>query len=167
MNANSGTITQVSSPHVHAIHQYWLALKGDRPAPELSEIDPTKIPPAALPYVILVDLESRPFRVRYRLVGTHGASIFGSYAGRYLDELEMPGDVEQQLTADYSLAAWSCTPVFGRYKWPTKEGRDTVAEYAVMPLLNDGAVTRLFCAEHVGQHKNLYAEDLVPLRRKA
>jgi len=157
---------QLSSPHLRAILDYWVTVRGDRPAPEQSEIDPTAIPAAALPFVILADLESRPFRVRYRLVGTDGTSVFGSYAGRYLDELETPAGVERQLTDDYALAAWSCMPVASQYKWPTKGGTDTSAEYVIMPLLHQGAVTRFFSGEHVGQHQSLYRDDLMPLKKK-
>lgn len=164
---NEFVAMQLSSPHLRAIVDYWVLTKADRPAPTLSDIDPTQIPAAALPFVILADLESRPFRIRYRLVGTHGASVFGSYVGRYLDELAMPEGVERQLTNDYALAAWACMPVAGRYHWPTKAGSDTSAEYVIMPLLHNGAVTRFFSGEHVGQHQSLYPGDLVPMRRKA
>jgi hypothetical protein len=141
--------SQLASPFLRAVYGHWRRLKGDRPAPIRSELDPTQFPLDALPYVVLADTRSRPFRIRYRLVGNHGVSVFGNYVGRYLDELEMPAEIEAQLHDDFAYCAWACAPVFGRYPWPLAKAHGAVAEYALMPLATEGLMGRFLCAEHV------------------
>lgn len=157
---------RISSPYVKAIIAYWSALRGDRPAPHIDAIDAIDIPRPALPYILLTDLFSRPFRIRYRLVGSHSTDLFGDYKGRFLDELGLPDGVDDHLEQDYAYCAWTCEPVIGCYPWPKTYGRTASVEYALLPLLDDDGVSRFLCAEHISNHISgipLYAEDLRPI----
>lgn len=154
-----------ASPFVKAVFEYWVALKGDRPAPDRSEIDPTDIPRSALPYVLLADLTNEPFRVRYRLVGTYCVEMFGmDYTGLFLDELGVPADIAEQLHQDYTTVASTCLPVVERYKWPLPNGDRAVAEYAILPLLHEGVVRRCLVVEHLGHSRRVFPEELVALK---
>lgn len=107
---------QISSPQVKSIIDYWTALRGDRPAPQVHEVDPLNIPRTSLPYVILADLHPRPFRIKYRLVGTHITNLVGGdFKGRFLDELSLPDGIDALLTEDYAWTAWTCQPILGTY----------------------------------------------------
>ena len=151
-----------SSPFVKAVFDYWVALKGDRLAPDRSEIDPTRIPRYALPYILLADLTEEPFRVRYRLVGTYCVEMFGmDFNGLFLDELGIPAEIAQQLHQDYATVASTCRPVVERYKWPMLNGARAIAEYAIMPLLHEDAVRRCLVVEHLGHSRRVYPEELV------
>jgi hypothetical protein len=62
----------ISSIHLRAIFDYWQTIRRDRAAPETSDFDPLGLLAVALRYIIVADVFARPFRVQYRLVGTHG-----------------------------------------------------------------------------------------------
>jgi hypothetical protein len=168
MSSHSSARSAFLSPHVEAVYDYWLALKGDRSAPGTGDIDACEIPRHALPYVLLADLSHAPLRIRYRLVGSHGVEIFGmDYTGKFLDELVMPDDVYQTLYETYMRVVRTAAPVIGRYRWPTQSGADATSEYVLLPLLDKtGGISRTISAEHIGQHRPPHAPDLVKLRVK-
>lgn len=81
------TIDDISSDILRDIYQCWLDMKGKRPMPSRADLDPTKII-SLLPYIILIDVEEKPRRYRYRLVGTEAVRTFGQdITGKYFDEL--------------------------------------------------------------------------------
>ncbi|HWT99742.1 MAG TPA: PAS domain-containing protein [Terriglobales bacterium] len=138
------------SPHVAAIHDYWLNLRGAREAPGRQEIDPADMPRLSLPYVLIVDLLYQPFRARYRLVGTHCVSIYGSdYTGLFLDQLVIPESVRVQIHEDYLRVATSRRSVVSIYNWQRLTGDEAIAEYAIMPIVSDGIVSQCLVAEHI------------------
>lgn len=155
---------KLSSPYLRLLFDYWDALRRGRVAPQAEDLDPLDIPPAALPYVILIDLTPDPLRVRYRLVGTHGVEAAGwDYTGRYVDELEMPNDMVREVEVNFTYAVRQL-PMFAWYDWPLKGNGGIVrVELIQLPLLQDGIVTRCFCAEHVGQDQDLTGDEIVPI----
>ncbi|MCA3268376.1 MAG: PAS domain-containing protein [Azospirillum sp.] len=73
-------------PNILAVLHYWNGKKKDRHPPFRSDIDPCEIP-RFLPGIWLLDVETAPFRLRYRLVGTNIVDAIGDDpTGRYLDE---------------------------------------------------------------------------------
>lgn len=155
----------ISSPHLGAIFDYWQRLRAGRPAPAIADFDPLGLPPAALRYIIIADVFARPFRVKYRLVGTHGVEVAGfDFTGRFLHELEMPEDAVEQIEQNLAYVASTCLPLAGEYDWPTVDhaGRIDV-EYIILPMHKDGIVTRLLSAEHVGQNGKVWPGDIIPI----
>ncbi|TXG98464.1 MAG: PAS domain-containing protein [Nevskiaceae bacterium] len=155
---------RIRSPYLRMLFDYWEKLRGDRAAPDADEIDPLDIPPAALPYIILVDLDERPLRPRYRLVGTHGVQAAGwDYTGKYADELELSSTVMEDVMTDFAYAL-EMKPMYANYDWPLRGNRGIVnVELVQLPLLVNGVVTRCFCGEHVGQGLDLFSDDTQPL----
>lgn len=158
--------TRIRSPYLRLLFEYWEGLRGDRVAPDVSEIDVLDIPPAALPYVILVDLEQNPLRARYRLVGTHSTEVTGwDYTGKYVDELDMPNTMTQEIMEDFTYALQK-KPMYGNYEWPLRNGRGIVkVEMIQLPLLENGIVTRCFSGEHVGHDADLFFDEMVPIAK--
>ena len=79
-------IKRSTSQRVQALDAWWHAKAGSRPLPDRADLDPAEIS-QLLPYVLISEL-IRPFRVRYRLLGTEVVQIAGmDFAGCYLDEL--------------------------------------------------------------------------------
>ncbi|WP_162906539.1 PAS domain-containing protein [Algihabitans albus] len=60
-------------PTLRSIYQLWAAKSPDLP----SQLDPTELPPAALPYVMLLDVEHDPDELRVRLAGTRVCELHG------------------------------------------------------------------------------------------
>ena len=107
-------LAQVESSPVQRFHVYWRDLTRVRPLPSRADIEPADIK-HLLPYILLVDIESRPFRVRYRVCGTRVADMCGDVTGQYLDELDgssvwSPAMFQQQ----YKLVCERRVPIFGR-----------------------------------------------------
>ena len=139
----------ISSPHLKSIISYWQALRHDRPAPQVSEVDPVDIPRAALPFVVLSDVCHGPFRIRYRLAGSHSTELGAIYSGMYMDQLGLPADLYDLLLEDYAYSARTCEPVVGSYPFPKLDGSSVTVEYVLLPLLSDDCVVRFLCGEHV------------------
>ncbi|HWT98040.1 MAG TPA: PAS domain-containing protein [Terriglobales bacterium] len=156
----------IRSPHLQALYDYWSNLRGDRVAPDVDEVDAMAIPRAALPYVILVDLEQNPLRARYRLVGTHSVQAAGwDYTGKYVDEIDMPNTMAGEIMEDFAFAI-AKRPMYANYEWPLRDDRGIVnVELLQLPLLQDGIVTRCFCGEHVGQDLDLFSDDMMPIEK--
>jgi hypothetical protein len=142
----------ISSPYVRAIMEYWLQLRGTRSAPQISDLDPLEIPASALPHVILSDLyPGEPFRIKFRLVGTHITGLAGgNFAGKFLDQLDLPADINDLIVGDYDTMIKTCQPAYGTYRWPSADGEPSIiVQYVGLPLLKGDQVTRFLCAEHV------------------
>jgi hypothetical protein len=114
---------------------------GDR-LPRPADIDPTEIP-KLIASVVICDLETSPFRVRYRLAGTRQVHIVGNeLTGRYVDELNWEeGPFVHRI---FARARDTAAPVFGYYHWRFREDTPGASEFGLFPLSEDGgAVTRV------------------------
>jgi hypothetical protein len=153
---------QLTSPYLRAVHAFWLQAKGDRPAPQRADIDPLAMPPKVLPYLMLIEFERAPFRVRYRLAGTNVVEMNGSeFTGKYLDELRFPPGVSEMLHHHYQRVVEACMPVFGYYDWQLRAGGLVPVEFALMPLLVGNVVTHCLAAEHTAPNLPISIDDIV------
>ncbi|MDY0871096.1 PAS domain-containing protein [Dongia rigui] len=82
--------------------QAWQQSDGRR-APR--SIDPGAMPKALLPYVMLLDLEENPDRLRVRLAGTHVCQKYGGeLRGRTTDDFFSPTDARHVVNAALTVA---------------------------------------------------------------
>ena len=94
---------------------------------------PAAINPELLPYVLIADFETEPFRVRFRLVGTRLVESAGQdFTGRYLDEMAWPM-VEASL-AVYRKVWETGKPAFGSFGAELTIGGWYSIGFGVMPL---------------------------------
>ena len=114
--------------------------------PSRADIDPADIP-HLLPAIALVDIETEPFRVRYRVVGTRLVQDMGhDFTGFYLDELRF--DKPDELLAVYRRAAEDKAPAFRSGTWRRPDGAFWGLETAILPLSDDGVrVTQCLAIE--------------------
>lgn len=129
----------VTSRRIARMTDHWQRLRGDRRVPPRNELDPSEIK-ELLPYVMLVDLEGDPLRVRYRLVGTEVVTWAKlDFTGLYLDELTF-SDLEESdvFIEGYRAMQRTGLPHFARIR--TFEYRDRMLYYecALLPLSSDG-----------------------------
>ena len=122
---------------IDQLESYWRRKAGDRSMPMRGEVDPVDLVPV-LPYVVLTELEHDPFRVRYRLVGTHVvAQSRRDATGCYLDQLDMKqGGVD--FDAVYRAVAETSRPAFGMSRIPSLGNAVMGFYFAVYPLSSDG-----------------------------
>ncbi|WP_374381333.1 PAS domain-containing protein [Dongia sp.] len=80
----------------------WLQARGSR-APR--SIDPIALPKGLLPYVMLLDLEEAPLRLRVRLAGTAVCAKYGGeLKGRTTDDFFEPADARHVVDAALTVA---------------------------------------------------------------
>jgi hypothetical protein len=130
-------IGRITSPRIHRLYAYWQQQCGGAPFPRRADIAPDEIRDL-LPSIMIVDVESNPLRFRYRLVGTRVVEYNGvEFTGRYLGEIGWPE--EQDLFDSYAEVVNARRPVFGSLAWKLATGAFGQAEFARLPLSEDGA----------------------------
>ncbi|HVI90258.1 MAG TPA: PAS domain-containing protein [Dongiaceae bacterium] len=133
------TLAQVTSPAVKLFDQYWRSKRRDGALPQRQDIDPSEFP-KLLPLFVLTDIEQVPFRIRYRLCGSHIAQQDEELTGKYLDELHNTSAEEKAgLAAHYRIACIEHRPVFARVTMRSREtGLELMCEGGIWPLSSDG-----------------------------
>ena len=132
---------EVSSERIGRFGDYWRGKCIDGSLPPRAAIDPTEIP-RLLPYVVVVEIERDPLRVRYRLVGTRVAEAHGSdYTNLYLDQCDFA--VEPLLIECYRRLVATRAPVYAYYEWNKSDWRRPrgaigASETGFFPLSSDG-----------------------------
>jgi hypothetical protein len=56
-------------------------------------------------------------------------------------------------------------PIIGHYGYPMRDGRQTLSEFALLPLQSEGAITRCLAVEHLGAMGRVDPEDIISLQR--
>jgi hypothetical protein len=99
-----------------------------------------------MPNLMISEVETEPFRIRYRLVGTRVVANLGvDFTGRYLDELIGP-DFHVPWIAYYRQAYTERRPVMGTLTEPTKSGNTFTYEFGVFPIARGGPAVEQFIA---------------------
>lgn len=129
--------TQLRSALVRSFHDWWTGHCGDE-IPDRSVLDPFALK-GFLPYLLISDVESVPFRIRFRLVGTNVVEAAGlDFTGQYLDEL-VSCDSDEPWMENYRQSFDSRLPVFGTSAIPIKFGSSHLYEFGIFPLRNGGS----------------------------
>lgn len=127
---------------------YWRGLAGGA-VPERAQIDPAALKPF-LPCLLIVEFETNPFRVRYRMTGTKVDQISGRIlAGHYLDEFAT-GTADgaiKDLIASYEGCWRTGEPYIGSYTWPSEHGYDMKVWYGLYPLKINGEIRQCLAME--------------------
>lgn len=78
----------IPNPVLRDLFHYWSWLRGARPSPVYTDLDPVAIPKWVLPHIILVEVMA-PERFRVRLHGTEAVEQAGiNLTGRYMHEVD-------------------------------------------------------------------------------
>lgn len=125
----------VRSPIVREMLAYWQSKLAGRRLPRPADIDPTEIP-KLIASIVICDLESDPFRIRFRLAGTRQVHVLGNeLTGRYVDEMDWEeGPFVHRI---FAQARDTAAPVFGYYHWTFREGTPGASEFGLFPLSED------------------------------
>jgi len=127
---------EAQAPRIRELHRYWLSKCRNGAPPPRSAIDPAEIR-ALLPHLILTEIGTGPFDIRYRLVGTAVAKAHKSdFTGRSHDAVTSL--VGAGIETSYRRAMERAAPVFGRSGLDAGDGTWIGFEYAILPLSEDG-----------------------------
>ena len=133
---------QVTSRRVRQFDAYWrskLREGIDGILPRREDIDAAEIKPL-LPFLVIVDIEAGPFRVRYRLCGSAVSYYDEELTGKYLEDLRNTSPDEIDLIRQfYHTAVFQRRPVYARVSGRSRQtGNDLTLVGAIWPLSSDG-----------------------------
>ena len=102
----------LSDPRLVEFYDYWRSLCGTRRMPARRDVDPLHMPLGYMPDLMLIEVEARPRRYRYRLVGTHVVAASGEdRTGRYFDDVAFFG-MNPAVIEQYDKVAESGRPLY-------------------------------------------------------
>lgn len=105
------------------LYDYWTRLRGDRPAPSRSDIDPVDIPRDLLPNLMLLEAEHDPLDFRFRLSGTQADTLVNrNLTGARLLDLP-PQAFTRSMHEDLTRMADDLLPQFVRVTFKLDHGR--------------------------------------------
>ena len=130
-----------SSPVAEVFH-YWERMRGDRPLPLRSDIDPAGIA-RHLPGISLVEVKRDPLDFVYRLIGTREVAARGNDpTGQRVAE-NWFGSSAQDVIANYERVVASRSFLYDKDRFVKPDGRYVLDESLFLPLSIGG--------EEVGQ----------------
>jgi hypothetical protein len=151
MNDNSRQIPQGTPEKVRRLAEYWLGLAGGA-APERGLLDPGRFL-ELLPYVLIVEFEDTPFRVRYRLTGTKVDEMTGmNITGRRLDEFATGEfrSVVEGIQRCYAHCRETGEAVIEAYHWPNDRELARLVWMGLFPLKVNGEIRQAISIEDYG-----------------
>jgi hypothetical protein len=151
VNDANRQVPQGTPARVRQLAEYWFALGGGT-APERSLLEPGAIV-ALLPYVLLIEFEDTPFRVRYRLTGTRVDEMTGmNISGRYLDEFATAEfrTVVEDIQRCYARCRETGQAVIVSYHWPNDRDLVRLVWMGLFPLRVDGEIRQCISIEDYG-----------------
>lgn len=139
---------KVQHPLLKCLLSIYTGAKDGRHMPTRADLDPTNLPPAILPHLLLIDvLPGDPTRFKWRLIGTAITRVMGrDSTGKYWDEL-YDKDVLASLSQTSLWVVQNRMPLRTVTKAPV-DGRDfQISENLELPLSEDGeAVSAILVA---------------------
>lgn len=148
MEANSDILdTTRWHPRTKRLYQHWLSIHPSDRLPGRQHFDPVAVPDL-LPGLWLLDVERRPFRLRYRLVGTNIVQAIGrEVTGMWLDDAHPHVRNDPSFFSRYERAAESRKPMWRLGKprlWSHKEFNNV--ENLLLPFARDGTAVDMLMA---------------------
>ena len=151
MNDTARQIPQGTPARVRQLAEYWLSLGGGM-APDRSLLEPGALIPL-LPYILLIEFEDTPFRVRYRLTGTKVDEMTGmNITGRHLDEFAT-GEfraVVEGIQRCYARCRETGQAVIEAYHWPNDRDLARLVWMGLFPLKVNGEIRQCMSIEDYG-----------------
>ncbi len=134
-------------PRIRGLHSHWRSLHpGPGVLPGRQHLDPCAIP-RLLPWIWMVDVDRRPLRFKYRLIGTEQVAAMGrDVTGWWLDEAHDRFQSSRP-HADFVAAAEQGRPSYRRGPPVFHVDKDYVLlERLLLPLARNGAAVDMLLA---------------------
>jgi hypothetical protein len=129
---------EAQAQRIRDLHRYWLSKCRDGALPRRGAIDPAEMR-VLLPHVILAEVATTPFEIRYRLVGTAIAKVHkDDFTGR--SHATVASLAGAGLEDSYLRAVERAVPVFGHSGLDAGDQTWIGFEYAILPLSEDGRI---------------------------
>jgi hypothetical protein len=126
-------------PKIRQLYDYWMSIHPPGGLPGRQHFDPHQVP-RLLSGLRLVEVQPRPLRLRYRLIGSKIDQIIGhSFTGRWVDEVHAGDPNYPALLEDYRSTVALRRPTWRR--GPPRVRHDdkcSILEVIRLPLASDG-----------------------------
>ena len=130
---------------VKTLHGWWSAHTGPAGIPDRGDFDLIEHR-LLMPNVLISDVETEPFRIRYRLIGTRVVNNLGmDFTGKYLDDL-IGTDFSVPWTRYYRQSYEARRPLMGILTEPTKSGNTFTYEFGIFPISRGSDAVAQFIA---------------------
>jgi hypothetical protein len=130
---------------VKALFDWWSANPGPSGIPDRAGFDFLEHR-RLMPNVMISEVETDPFRIRYRLVGTRVVHNIGlDFTGRYLHDL-IGHDFATPWMDYYRSSYAERRPVLGEVTDPAKSGGTFTYEFGIFPVTHGGTDVKQFIA---------------------
>jgi hypothetical protein len=139
---------------IQGLLAFWEQARGERSMPAKADIDPVRLGPKLLPYILLVDAVDGGARFRYRLCGSANAQAAGiDLTGRHVDELNPNPDYLHYMTALYRRSMDAARPTYSESRYmPLRSATARRTRRLVCPIGDDGVrVERFISAQSFQQ----------------
>jgi hypothetical protein len=148
------------------LFEYWQSTLEDGMPPRRTEIDPAAIKDI-LPFVLLGDIETDPFRVLFRLIGTAVAEFSRwDYTGSYLDELVYDARDSVEWRQCYEIIHARHIGLVGDNVLSFTDGRVATYEFAILPLRRgDDPAGSFIAVESYEGVDRTNIPDITPVKR--
>ncbi len=160
-------LAQAGMLSTRTLFSYWRQTSRDGIPLQRHEIDPAALRDI-LPFLLLGDIETEPFRVLFRLVGT-GVADFSrqDFSGKYLDELVYSARDSISWADCYRYVHDERIGVIGVNDLHFADDRITSYEFAILPLARGADPAGSFIAiEAYDNFDRLSIPDLEPVARR-
>jgi len=143
---------------------YWLGGQGGDWAPSISAFRLEDLPPALIPWCVIVDVRDDPLDYVYRFWGTKRTRLLGrDFTGRSVHELS-PDAIRESVYAEYEEVRCSRQPMISRHPAPLSSSQVVHFESIRLPITRDGdAVDRIFATicyqDFTEDHYRLFGTD--------
>lgn len=127
----------ISSEMIRRMTAYLARKRGGRPMATREDIDPVELR-EFLPYMVLVDIQAKPLRVFYRLVGTRIVEFYGEFTGTWMHERPISDAYRRVAENVYRTLIETKAPVFGVTEMRTRYDAVVSYEWGYFPLSSDG-----------------------------
>lgn len=143
-----------------ALVEYWNAVRGDRPAPRRSEIEPRDIK-RILPYVFILERQDQ-WTYRFRLAGTGLCNAYGTEFRRQNMASLWHDECRTNMTHILNDVTGSAAAGLLEYTAETAEGRQVTFEMVLLPLAQDnGSLTRIIGAAVPLEHHHWLGDHML------
>lgn len=162
-----GGLEDVDSRLIRKLDAWWQEQTAGGRLPALQDLDLAGMADLQ-PNLLISEVETKPFRVRYRWVGRRVVEVTGfDLAEKYLDEI-VTDDTAELWMAHYRWCYRHRRPIYGEVVVPTTGGGNFTYEFVIYPLRSDEDGDKVGRFLSIEDYFDLGAEisDIVPWKQR-
>jgi hypothetical protein len=156
-----GASSEIADARLRRLYDYWIAMRGDRPAPSRRDIDPVEIPDL-LGFVNIYEVQDDPRDFKVRLNGSEIAEMLGrDITGKYCSTV-ISGPAAVRCKTAFDICVDQCSPAIVETSLAFCDKPYIAQTMVVLPLSSDGKRVDMIITAH-SYHALGSADQLIDL----